>query len=304
MKVKLVAPVLAALGVLLGASTSEAGLFSSCCQSSCNQDNCNYPRVRYKTCYQTVVEEKQVTTCKTVQKTIMKECRYTVCKPVEETQIRECRKIVCKPVWEEKQIKVCCGEWKCEWYCQPGHCVTRRHIVCNRDCGNQGCGNQGCGDQCGGCGGCGGHRHLLPRFEVVCNQEQTAAKWCSRKVWVPREETRTVRVCKMQQQEVVEKVPVKVCKMVQEQVVKQVPVTVCEKVPCTETVRVCRRVKTCVPVCEENRCHRCLFSGLFNHGCGNNCGNCGSSNYCDTTAAPAPAPAPLPGEKIPAPTKK
>jgi hypothetical protein len=301
MKVKLVAPVLAALGVLLGASTSEAGLFSSCCQSSCNQDNCcNYPRVRYKTCYQNVVEERQVTTCKTVQKTIMKECRYTVCKPVEEVQVRECRKIVCKPVWEEKQIKVCCGEWKCEWYCQPGHCVTRRHIVCNRDC------DQGCGDQCGGCGGCGGcgHRHLLPRLEVVCCQEQTAARWCSRKVWVPREEVRTVRVCKMQQQEVVEKVNVKVCKMVQEQVVKQVPVTVCEKVPCTETVKVCHRVKTCVPVCEESCGHRCFFSGLFSHNnCGNNCGNCGTSNYCDTTTA-APAPAPAPAEKIPAPTKK
>jgi hypothetical protein len=276
MKRSLVAPVLAAVGVLLGAGSSQAGLFSSCCQPACNQEACNYPKIRYKTCYQTVVEEHQVTRCKTVQRCVNKEVRYTVCRPVEETQMREVHKLVCKPVWEEKKITVCGGEWKCEWVCQPGRCVTRTCKV-------------RCQEQCDPCG-CGGHRSLFPRHERICYTEQLPARYVSRKVWVPRQEVRTVKVCRNVQEEVVEKVPVKVCKMVREEVVKQVPVTICEKVPVTETVRVCKRVKTCVPVCEEQCGHRSLF---HRHNCG----------YTDCTAA-APAPATAPAEKIPAPTKK
>ncbi len=284
MKLSLTAPVLAALGVLLGAGTCQAGLFSSCCQPACNQDACCYPKIRYKTCYQNVVEEHQVTRCVTQQRTINKECRYIVCKPVEEVQQREIHKIVCKPVMEEKQITVCTGEWKCEWVCQPGRCVTRTcKVRCEQPC-----------DPCNPCA----HRSLFPRYERVCYTEQLPAKWCSHKVCVPRQEVRTIKVCRNVQQEVVEKVNVKVCKMVREEVVKQVPVTICEKVPVQETVKVCKRVKVCVPVCEEQCGNRCsLFGGLFNRGCGHDCHyqDCGT-----TTTAPAPAPA----EKIPAPTKK
>ena len=118
---------------LLVAMLLLAGL-GACAPPPCAESSCCLPKVHYKTCYQTVVEERTKTCYKTVQKTIYKECRYTVCKPVQETVMRECRKVVCKPVWEEKQIKVCCGEWKCESYCVPGKCVTQKHKVQVQDC--------------------------------------------------------------------------------------------------------------------------------------------------------------------------
>jgi hypothetical protein len=126
----------------------------------------------------------------------------------------------------------------------------------------------------------------------------------SHKVWVPRQEVRNIQVCRNVQQEVVEKVPVKVCRMERHEEVKTVPVTICEKVPVTETVRVCKRVKTCVPVCEE-QCgggHRCsLFGGGLFHN--RNCGNY-DCNYAPACGDAAPAATPAPAEKIPAPAKK
>jgi len=274
MRLKLFAPVLAALGLLVGAGTSQAGLFGSCCQPACNPEPCCYPKVRYKTCYQNVECYEQRTCYKTVHKCVMKECHYTVCRQVHECVEKECRKVVCKPCWEEKQIKVCCGEWKCEQCFVPGKCVTRKCRLpdtCSYD-------------PCTGC--C---RHC--RGEKVCCQVQLPGCWKSHKVWCPREEVRTVRCCKMVQEEVITKVPVNICRTVREDVCKMVPVTICEKVPVCETVKVCKRVKVCVPVCDDH-CRRSWFHR-------DHC--CNSGSYDAGYAAPAMQAAPA-SEKIPAPT--
>jgi hypothetical protein len=261
---------------------------SDCGAPSCYQpcqDTCCYPKVRYKTCYQNVIEEQTRTCYQTVQKTVMKECREVVCKPVWEEKIVECRKIVCKPVWEEKQIKVCCGEWREEKHYCEGPCVTRKCRLPDTCCV----------DPCTGCS----HR---VKGQTVCYQEQLPGRWVCKKVWVPREEIRTVKVCKNVQETVVEKVPVKTCRMVQETVVKQVPVTICEKVPVCTKVQVCKRVKVCVPVCECECKKPSCFSGLFHR---KSC--CEAQPCCDggyaAPAAPAGA-APSRSEKMPPPTEK
>jgi len=266
----------------------------SCC-SPC-QETCCYPKVRYKTCYQNVIEEQTKVCYQTVQKTVMKECRQVVCKPVWEEKIVECRKSVCKPVWEEKQVKVCCGEWREEKHYCEGPIVTRKCRLPDTCCF----------DPCS----CKSHR---VKGQTVCYQEQLPGRWTCKKVWCPREEIRTVKCCKMVHEEVVERVPVKTCRMVQECIVKQVPVTVCEKVPVCTKVQVCKRVKVCVPVC-ECECKKSHFlSGLFHK---KDC--CAPAEPCchGTNYGPAPVMggpvmggpatgAPAAGaEKMPAPSEK
>jgi hypothetical protein len=182
----------------------------------------------------------------------MKECRYTVCKPVYETKEVEQKQTICKPVWEEKVVKVCAGEWQTRQECVPGR---RRHKLvwdnggCD-GCSNGSCGNScgsGCGDPCGGGGTC--RRHGCLRF-VTCEEP---SRMVCKKVWVPREECRTVKVCKMVPETVCKKVPVTTCRMVKQECVKMVPTTVCEKVPVCVMEKVCKRVKECVPVCECER---------------------------------------------------
>lgn len=226
---RFVVPVIAALAAVLAAeSQARAG---HCCGATsapapCATDCC-YPKVRYKTQYQTVVEHKQVMKCKTVTECIMKECRQIVCKPVYETKeveqkqiickpvqekstrevleqvtkqvqvqhMRECRQVVCKPVYEEKQVKVCTGEWKTEQYCAPG----RTHHKLVRD--------EGCCyvDPCTGCT----HQSRGRLSLVTC---QGAPELKCRKVWCPREECRTVRTCRMVPETVVTQVPYTVCR--------------------------------------------------------------------------------------------
>jgi len=279
-----------ALTAFVAATLSVAPVQASDCGApSCGNpcgNECGYPKVRYKTCYQNVTEEQTKVCYQTVQKTVMKECRQVVCKPVWEEKIVECQKIVCKPVWEEKQIRGCCGEWREEKHFVQGACVTRK---CRQP-------DTCCTDPCTGCS----HR---VRGQTVCYQEQLPGRWVCKKVWVPREEVRTVKVCKNVQETVVERVPVKTCRMVQETVVKQVPVTVCEKVPVCTKVQVCKRVKVCVPVC-ENECRKSHFlGGLFHRKSCNDCAPQCSTSYYAAPGAPAGA-APSSSEKMPPPTEK
>ena len=86
------------------AQASDCGCDSAAYASGGCPDACCYPKVRYKTCYQTVVEECPRTVWQDCPKTVMKECRYQVCKPVTETIMKECRYQVCKPVYEEREF--------------------------------------------------------------------------------------------------------------------------------------------------------------------------------------------------------
>jgi hypothetical protein len=315
MSLKVMLANLTALVVVLGGvSVVQAQHCGAVAAPACGADPCCYPKVRYKTCYQTVVEERCKTVWQTVHKTIEKECRYTVCRPVWETVEQDCKKIVCKPVWEEKQVKVCCGEWREEKYYCPGPVKAIKHRTPDTCCF----------DPC---------TCKTVRIPGQCCTEyvQCPGTWKCKKVWVPREEIRTVKCCRMVQEEVCEKVQVKVCRMVKEEVCKKVPVTVCEKVPVQVVEKVCKKVpvKVAVCECEQPRCfklslgHGCNSCGggcghSFSLGChlsslkdriGGLCGRLCSRNQCCDAApaygahyAPAAAPAPMPvGEKIAAP---
>jgi hypothetical protein len=278
---------LCAAVALLSTSAVEASGHGACAPSCC-PEACCVPKVRYKTCYQTVVECKDVCTYETVQRTIMKECRYTICKPVYEEQVRECRKIVCETVWEERQVEVCGGHWREEAVCIPGPCVTKKCRLPDTCCY----------DPCT----CKAHRI---KGQTVCYTEKLPDRTVCKKVWVPTKELKVIKVAKPVQREVIEKVPVKVCKYVHEEVVKQVPVTVCEKVPVVKKVQVCRKVKVCVPVCEMVCAKPSLFDrckGLFGgHGCGNDCCDAGHGGYYAAPGAPAPKAELLPAPKGEAP---
>lgn len=289
---KFFASALAAFVMAVPAATVSADCGAPSCCSPC-ADVCSYPKVRYKTCYQNVVENRTKVCYQTVQKTIMKECREVVCKPVWEEKIVEQTRVVCKPVWEEKQITVCTGEWREEKHYCEGPIVTRKCRLPDTCCF----------DACS----CTSHR---VKGQTVCYQEQLPGRWVCKKVFVPRQEVRTVKTCKMVQETVVEKVPVKTCRMVQETVVKQVPVTVCEKVPVCTTEQVCRRVKVKVPVCESECSRPSLFSRLFHK---NDCcapaaapccgGTTYGAAYAPATGAPATGAA-AGSEKMPPPTEK
>lgn len=301
MSLKVVLANLTALVVVLGSvSLAQAQHHGAAVAAPCGADACCYPKIRYKTCYETVVEERCKTCWQNCYKTIEKECRYTVCKPVWEVCEKECKRIICKPVWEEKQVKVCCGEWKEEKYYCPGPVKAVRHKSPDTCCF----------DPC---------TCKTVRIPGQCCTEyvQCPGTWKCKKVWCPREECRTVKCCRMVQEEVCEKVQVKVCRMVQEEVCKKVPVTVCEKVPVQVVEKVCKKVpvKVAVCECEQPRCcnvgHNlscCLSSlrdrcsGLCGKLCGRGHDQCCDAPAYDTHYAPAVAPKALPpAEKAPAP---
>jgi hypothetical protein len=184
MRRMVLASLLGGLAALWGALPVSATGFcgaSGGCPSAC-PDHCAQPRIRYKTCYQTVVEEKKVTCYETVTKTVMKEVKEVVCKPVYETKEIECKQVVCKPVWEEKQIKVCTHEWVTVQECVPGK--ERCKLVWVPG---------GCYvDPCTGC-----THYRFGHFErqLVKEPDRIVCK----KVCVPKEEIRTVKVCRMVQ---------------------------------------------------------------------------------------------------------
>ncbi|MCS7166165.1 MAG: hypothetical protein RMI91_12760 [Gemmatales bacterium] len=274
---------LGGLAALWGALPVNATGFCSAggvCPSAC-PDHCAQPRIRYKTCYQTVVEEKKITCYETVTKTVMKEVKEVVCRPVYETKEVECKQIICKPVWEEKQVKVCTYEWQTVQECVPGR--ERCKLVWVPG---------GCYvDPCTGC-----TRYRWGHFERQLVKEPD--RIICKRVCVPKEEIRTVKVCRMVQEEVIKKVPVTTCRMVREEVTKQVPITVCERVPVEKTVKVCKRVKVCVPVCEEPHLLERLYCRLKNGLHGWLC-----RKDCCQTAAHTPAP-PAPEMIKPMPKEK
>jgi hypothetical protein len=285
MKVKYAIPVLAAIVALLaGATASQADHCGTGCAPACD----DY-RVHHRWCLRKVEEDRCRTCYQTVQKTVMKECKQIICEPVNKTVEKECKKIVCKPVWEEKQVKVCCGEWKTEQVYCPGAVVCRK---CRQP-------DTCCYDPCT----CKTHR---VKGECVTYHEQLPGHYTCKKTWVPREEVRTVKTCKMVQEEVIEKVQVQVCETVKREVVKQVPVTVCEKVPVTYTEKRCHWRLVKEPVCKKRHhfsfklpsfCHR--DSCGHSHGC-NGCSGTGTVTYSAPTGGAATGTGTLPPPK-PAP---
>lgn len=122
MRLKSVLQLIAALAAVLAGETAvKAHCGCESYPAACCPSECCYPRVRYRTCYQTVVEERPRMVCQPCYRTEMRECRYTVCKPVweefdvtrkytvcktvQEQHVRECRYTVCKPVWEEYTVQ-------------------------------------------------------------------------------------------------------------------------------------------------------------------------------------------------------
>src|SRR5262249_52402751 len=100
-----IASLLAALAWLLAGpgQTAHAGRHCGACTypSECIcKEQCCQPTVRYKVCYQTVVEEQQQVCYRPIYRTVMKECRYTIYKPCYETHYRDCKYTVCKTITE------------------------------------------------------------------------------------------------------------------------------------------------------------------------------------------------------------
>jgi hypothetical protein len=317
MRLKFLTSAVAALVAVFGAySTATAdcgGCGASAVVACAPAAECCQPKVRYKNEWQTVSEQRTRTCYRTVSETVMKEVREVICKPVYETKVVECRHTVCETVWEEKQVKVCCGEWVTETHQEACKTVCKKVRVHRCGCDN-GCG--GCGDCNACCDPCakkhfdfgGWLRKLKPEYEYV--QETIPGRTVCCKVWKPREEVRTVKVCKMVPREVVEKKNVTTCRYERQEVVKQVPCTVCKKVPYCETYTVCKKVRVCVPVCDTG-CHKSFnFGGLFHRSCKSDCGGCGHASCggcggcgggAPATLTPAPAPAAAP---MPAPAAK
>jgi hypothetical protein len=308
MRLKFLTPAVAALCAVIGAYSPAmadcGGCGASAVVACCPAAECCQPKVRYKHEWQTCTETRTRTCYKTVTETVMKEVRECVCKPVYETKVVECRKTICEQVWEEKQVKVCCGEWVTEQRkeCDRTVCKKVRVKPCHETC------DKGCGHECGGCNdscGCGhGHGSFLDHFkrEYCTVQEVIPGKTTCVKVWKPREEVRTVKVCKMVPREVVEKKNVTTCRMERQEVVKQVPCTVCKKVPYCETYTVCKKVRVCVPVCDTCSHHHASFGSFFHKSCKADCGGCGGCDHAPGALTPAPAQAaPMPA---PAPARK
>ena len=62
------------------------------------------PQVRYRVCYQTVVESQTCVCYRKVYHTVMRECKYTSYKKCYEQRCREEKYTVCKPVWEDYDV--------------------------------------------------------------------------------------------------------------------------------------------------------------------------------------------------------
>lgn len=300
MRLKYLASAVAALAAVFGIhSTAKAdcgGCGASAVVACAPAADCCQPRVRYKHQWQTVVEQRTRTCYKTVSETVMKEVCEVVCRPVQETKEVVCKRIVCEPVWEEKQVKVCCGEWVTETRQTPCQTVCKKVRV------------KPCNDSCDPCDPCARKSHPLKGLfhrEYAYVQETIPGKTVCCKVWKPREEVRTVKVCKMVPREVVEKKLVTTCRYVREEVRKQVPTTVCKRVPYCVTENVCRKVRVCVPVCDSGSSLFSGFKGLFHRsnkcgcetGCGGGCGAVAGTIAPAPAAAPAPMPAPAPKAK-------
>jgi hypothetical protein len=271
-------PLLAVLAALLAAESPSRA--ANCCgataysEACCPQPSC-YPTVRYRTCYQTVVEEQTRTCYRMVPRTVMKEVRETVCKPVYDTTVQEFSQTVCRPVWEEYQVPqtyhVCKPVYSTEersvcettWHTTHETCYhdvvrTVRRPVCEMRTVTRTVREWRTEQYCAP----GRRRLKLIREEGACKVDPCTGEvcrtrgclrlaWCEgppqvkcRRVCCPRTVCEQVPCTRWVNECVTEKVPVTVCKRVPVQTVRKVPVTTCKMVreECTRMVT-CRRCK-------------------------------------------------------------
>ena len=83
--------VAALLGLGALASPAEAAHCGACAYpvQAALPEQCCLPAVRYRVCYQTVLEDQTRTCYRPVYRTVMKECRYTTYRPVYEQCCRD-----------------------------------------------------------------------------------------------------------------------------------------------------------------------------------------------------------------------
>src|SRR5262249_55936010 len=101
MRHKVAFPLVAAvLGLTALAGPAAASHCGACAYPAqpCCPEQCELPAVRYRVCYQTVVEEKLEVCYRPVYHTVMRECRTTCYKPVYEQCVRTEKYTICKPV--------------------------------------------------------------------------------------------------------------------------------------------------------------------------------------------------------------
>src|SRR5262249_9056746 len=103
MRLKVAFAVLALAGLARPAAALHCGA-RSYPVGACSPDQCAVPCVRYKVCYQTVVENKTDVCYRPVYRTVMKELRWTDCKPVYEQHLRDQAYTTCRPVYEERDV--------------------------------------------------------------------------------------------------------------------------------------------------------------------------------------------------------
>src|SRR5207249_1850168 len=104
--------------------------------------------------------------------------QWTTYKPVYEQHVRKHRYTGCEPVWTERCYKVCTGCWQEEKKFIPGPTVTK----CCRTPGTWTFDPCTCTS------------HYCPG-SVISYEVQCPGKWVCCRVWVPREEVRTEKVC-------------------------------------------------------------------------------------------------------------
>src|SRR5262249_31558511 len=93
-------------GWMASATPAEASHCGACgfpAQTIC-AEQCQMPEVRYRVCYQTVVEEQRRVCYRPVYRTVMKECRSPSWRPVYEQHVRTEKYTVQKPVYEDYDV--------------------------------------------------------------------------------------------------------------------------------------------------------------------------------------------------------
>src|SRR5438132_1593402 len=82
--------------VVAGPTATAWGAHCGACRFPvcCPQTRC-LPAVRYRVCYQTVMEDRTCIAYRPVYQTVLKECRSTTYCPVYEQHVREHRYVVC-----------------------------------------------------------------------------------------------------------------------------------------------------------------------------------------------------------------
>ena len=201
-------------GWCCGAAGYSCCPVASCAPSSCYTACCVERETRVGTVYETVWEPEQVTCERTVYDTVCEDVEQTCYRTVVEPRKRLCRTYTCEPVWTTHCIKVQTGCWQEEKQFCPGPVV-------HRTCRQPGTWTfDPCTCTCRYCPG-----------PVVTYAVQCPGRWVCRRVWVPREEVRTVRCCRYVLKEHCHEVTEHCCRLVPYTVTRQIPYTTCRMVP-------------------------------------------------------------------------